>query len=186
MNRNKQTKRAVVAFCVVAVLLTLAGCKKKTPASQSIEETAIVPGEPMVIELGVSIGLLRFGMTKDEVIKHLGQPDKILGEGTELNYVSSRGLSFTVDDELGMQQIKCWSDNFMTKLPFVVTTFSGRTKEGIGMGADREKIIAAYGQPDRTRTNQKGEFENLYYDELRAKFVLRQNELVAMILDAPK
>lgn len=187
MIRNKHTKRSVVVFCAVAVLLTLTSCKKKTPATESSEKTAIVPCEPMVIELGISIGPIRFGMSKDEVIKHFGQPDKISGKGTELNYVSSRGLSFTVPTEFGMQQIKCWSDNWPTKLPFTVTTFTGRTKEGIGMGAAREKIIVAYGQPDRTRTTgPKEDFENLYYDELRAKFVFVRGKLAAMILDAPK
>ena len=184
MVRKKYTKRAVVVFCAVAVLLTLTGCKKKTPATESIEETAIVPGEPLVIELGVSIGAIRFGMSKDEVIKHFGQPDKFLGKGRELNYVSSKGLSFTVPAELGVQTIKCWSDNWPTKLPFAVTTFAGRTKEGIGMGATREEIIAAYGQPDRA--DSKGDFKNLYYDKLGTKFTFVQGKLAAMILEAPK
>ncbi|MHC4395157.1 MAG: hypothetical protein ACYS1A_05840 [Planctomycetota bacterium] len=174
-----KTGRAILLFGLLTFcLVALVGCGKKADKDE--------PHEGLIIEALVGIGPVEFGMSNDEVIKHLGQPDKILGEGRELNYVSSRGLSFTVDTELGMQQIKCWSDNFMTKLPFAVTTFGGRTKESIGMGATQEQIIAAYGQPDRTRTDQKGEFENLYYDELRAKFVLRQSELVAMTLDAPK
>jgi len=85
-----------------------------------------------------------------------------------------------------MQTIKCWSDNWPKKLLFAVTTFAGRTKEGIGMGANREEIITAYGQPDRTSSGSKGDSEDLHYDKLRTKFTLVRGKLAAMILEAPK
>lgn len=184
MVRSKHTKRAFVVLCLVAILLTLNGCKKKTQANDDIEETADVAGEPMLIELDSSIGAIRFGMSKDEIIGLLGQPEGITGEGTGLNYISSQGLAFTVSAELGVQVIKCWSENWPAKLPFDVTTFAGTTKEGVGMGDTREKIIDAYGQPDKV--NSKGVFENLHYNKLGAKFTLVQDEIVAMNLKAPE
>jgi len=68
-----------------------------------------------------------------------------------------------------------------------VTTFAGRTKEGIGMGATREQIIDAHGPPDRTSTNSDPQeaFENLYYDKLRIKLTLWQNKLISITLEAP-
>ncbi len=174
-----KTGREILLFSLLTLcLVALVGCGKKTAEDE--------PPDKLIIEALVGIGPVRFGMSKDEVIKHFGQPDKILGKGTELNYVSSRGLGFTVDAELGMQKIKCWSDNWPTRLPFAVTTFAGSTKEGIGMGATREQIVAAYGQPDRTTTDAKGYFENLHYDKLRIKFTLWQDKLTSMILEAPK
>ncbi len=52
--------------------------------------------DDITIEVLVAIGPVRFGMSKGEIIKHFGQPDEISGKGTELSYVSSKGLSFTV------------------------------------------------------------------------------------------
>ncbi len=174
----KTGKEILLLSLLMVSLLALVSCAKKVDEDE--------PRAELIIEPLVGIGSVQFGMSKNEIIEHFGQPDKILGKGTELNYVSSRGLGFTVDAELGMQKIKCWSDNWPTRLPFAVTTFAGSTKEGIGMGATREQIVAAYGQPDRTTTDAKGYFENLHYDKLRIKFTLWQDKLTSMILEAPK
>jgi len=174
-----KTEREILFLSLLTVsLLALFSCAKKVDEDE--------PRDELIIEPLVGIGSVQFGTSKDQVIEHFGRPDKVMAEGTELNYVSSRGLGFTIDSELGMQKIKCWSDDWPTRLPFAVTTFSGSTKEGIGMGATREQIVAAYGQPDRTGTDSKGYFENLHYDKLRIKFTLWQDKLTSMILEAPK
>jgi len=131
----------------------------------------------------VGIGPVKFGASKEEVTKYFGPPDKVFADGTKLNYVSSRGLSFTVDPELGLQEIGCWSEGM---LPSRVTTFAGRTKEGIGIGASEEEIAAAYGRPDRTSTGSKGVINNLHYDKLSAKFSLKEDKLMTMTLEAPR
>jgi len=156
-------------------LVTLISCNDKADEEASVDE--------LIIEPLVGIGSVQFGMSKEEVIKHFGPPDKVLADGTKLNYVSSKGLSFTVDSELGLQEIGCWSEGM---LPSRVTTFAGKTKEGIGIGASEEEIVAAYGQPDRTSTGSKGVIQNLHYDKLSAKFSLKEDKLMTMTLEAPK
>jgi len=175
-----KTGREILLFSLLTLCLAaLVGCGKKVDKDK--------PREELIIEALVGIGPVRFGMSKDEVIKHFGQPDKILGKGTKLNYVSSKGLGFTVDSELGLQMIQCWSDNWPTELPFTVTTFTGRTKEGIGIGSTREQIVAVYGPPDRTGIDSnKGIIQNLHYDNLRIKFSIWQDKLISMTLEAPK
>jgi len=173
-----KTGREILLFSLLSLCLAaLIGCGKKADKDK--------PPDRLMIEPLVGIGAVRFGMSKDEVIKHFGWPDKTYSaEETKLNYVASKGLSFTIDSELGLQEVACWSDNWPTTLPFAVTTFTGRTKEGIAMGATREQIVAAYGQPNRQ--DSKGDFENLHYDKLRTKFTLVRGKLAAMILEAPK
>ncbi len=171
-----KTGSKVLLFSLLALcLVALVSCAKKADKDESVDK--------LIIEPLVGIGPVRFGMSKDEITKHFGLPDKILGEGTKLNYVASRGLSFTVPAELGLQEISCWSEGM---LPSGVTTFAGRTKEGIAIGATREEIIAAYGQPDRTSTDSKGVIQNLHYDKLRARFSLLEGKLRSMIMEAPK
>ena len=175
-----ETEKEILLLSLLMVtLLALVSCAKKVDEDESRDE--------IIIEPLVGIGPVRFGMSKDQVIEHFGRPDKVMAEGTKLNYVSSKGLGFTVDSELGLQMIQCWSDNWPTELPFAVTTFTGRTKEGIGIGATQEEIVAAYGQPDRTGTDSnKGVIQNLSYDKLRIKFSLWQDKLISMTLEAPK
>jgi len=175
----KTEKEILLLSLLMVSLLALVSCAKKVDEDESRDE--------IIIEPLVGIGPVRFGMSKDQVIEHFGRPDKVMAEGTKLNYVASKGLGFTVDSELGLQMIQCWSDNWPTKLPFAVTTFVGRTKEGIGIGATQEEIVAAYGQPDRTGTDSyKGVIQGLDYDKLRIKFSLWQDKLISMTLEAPK
>ena len=175
----KAEKEILLLSLLMVSLLALVSCAKKADKDESRDE--------LIIEALVGIGPVQFGMSKSEIIEHFGQPEKVQAEGTKLNYVSSKGLGFTVDSELGLQMIQCWSDNWPTELPFDVTTFTGRTKEGIGIGATQEEIVAAYGQPDRTGTDSnKGVIQNLSYDKLRIKFSLWQDKLISMTLEAPK
>jgi hypothetical protein len=177
----KDVREILLLSLLTVTLLTLVSCGKKADEDEAREE--------LIIEPVVGIGEVQFGMSKDEIIEHFGQPDKVHTQkkGTKLNYVASKGLGFEVDTELGLQKIQCWSESWPTQLPFVVTTCSGITKEGIGIGSTKEEIVAAYGQPDRTSTDSnKGVIEGLDYDELRINFAVWQDMLISITLEAPK
>jgi hypothetical protein len=165
----------------MVTLPALFSCSKKAEEGEAVEE--------LIVEPLVGIGAVQFGMSKDEIIEHFGQPDKLTAraEGTKLNYVASKGLGFEVDSELGLQKIQCWSKNWPTELPFAVMTFTGRTKEGIGISSTQEQIVTAYGEPDRTSTDSnKGIIQGLHYDKLQIEFALWQDKLISMTLEAPK
>lgn len=172
-----KTKRNILLLSLLILsLVAWMGCGKKAGEEE--------PREELIIEPLVGIGPVRFGMSKDQIIDHFGQPDQIFeGQVTKLHYVPSRGLNFAVDGELGLQEIGCWSEGM---LPSRVTTFAGKTKEGIGIGASEQEIVAAYGQPDRTSTDSRGVIQNLHYDKLNAKFSLKEDKLMSMVFEAPK
>lgn len=172
MNTKRET---LLLSLLTACLAALVGC-----GSKKTEE----PPDKLIIEPLVGIGPVRFGMPREEVVEHFGKPDRIFpGELTKLNYVPSRGLVFTVDAELGLQEIACWSEGM---LPSRVTTFAGKTNEGVGIGATQEQIVEIYGQPDRTSAGSRGIIQNLHYDKLSAKFSLKEGRIMSMILEAPK
>ncbi len=198
--RNNARILVLIAFSLVAV----GGCKKQpqqaqettVDAPEQAQAAGLVEEKPERAYQGdlvtplLGVGDVRFGMSKDEVIKRLGRPTKEYprAETTKLDYVASRGLGLTVHAERGLQMIQCWSDSGPQELPFPVTTFAGRTKEGIGMGATREQITDAYGQPDRTSRGSDPQrmFESLHYDKLRTKLTLWQDKLNSMTLEAPE
>ena len=161
----------LVTLCIVALFC----CSKKAD-----EETLV---DELIIEPLAGIGPVKFGMSKEEIIKHFGQPDRVSADGTKLNYVSSKGLSFTVDSALGLQEIGCWSQGMLLSH---VTTFAGRTKEGIEIGATQEQIVATYGQRDRTSTDSKCVIQNLHYDEQQTRFSLKEGKLMSMTMKAMK
>jgi len=161
-------------------LMSFFGCAKKAEENK--------PPVSLTVEPLVGIGDVKFGNSKDVIIAAFGEPDQIQAQGNELNYVASRGVSYTVDANMGLQRIKLWSENWPTTLPFAVSTFAGKTKADIGMGATREQIVAAYGEPDRTSTadspSLKDIIENLHYDKLKMKCTLAHGKLAAIILQA--
>jgi len=172
----RNAKEILLLSSLALCLAALAGCGKKAGEDE--------PPDKFVIEPLVGIGPVQFGMSKAEVIEHFGQPDRIYeGQLTKLSYVASRGLNFVVDAELGLQEIGCWSEGM---LPSRVTTFAGSTKEGIGIGASQEEMVAAYGQPDRTSTDPKGIIQNLHYDKLSTRFSLKEDKIMSIVLEAPK
>lgn len=178
-----KTKRNILFLGLLMVSLVIGiSCEKKAGVEEpnDVEE----PHEELVVEPLVGIGPVQFGMTKDQVIDHFGQPDKIFeGQVTKLHYVPSQGLNFAVDAQLGLQEIGCWSEGM---LPSRVTTFAGKTKEGIRIGATEEDIVNAYGEPDRTSAGSRGIIQNLHYDNLSAKFSIKDGKLMSMVFEAPK
>ena len=177
----KKGREILLLSLLMVSLPALVSCGKKADEEEATEE--------LIVEPLVGIGEVQFGMSKDEIIEHFGQPDKVHTQtkGTKLNYVASKGLGFEVDSELGLQKIQCWSDTWPEQLPFAVTTFAGRTEEGIGIGSTREQIVVAYGQPDRTGFDaNKGVIEGLDYDKLRINFSIWQDKVISMTLEAPK
>lgn len=105
---------------------------------------------PEVIPL-VGIGPARFGMTKDEVIKALGKPDREFAQGksTYLFY-DSRGFELSIAPAgrpaPGLNHVSCVRT---ANDPFhEFRAFQGKTDKGLGLGATRAEILKAYGSPD--------------------------------------
>jgi len=136
--------------------------QKEQPATQPApsaspgQATATAPDRAstqpaeMVITPGVGVGPVTLGMSREEVIKHLGKPVKIEGEGGYgLNYISSLGLSVLVSPRKGVVSISCWTSRVMYWLSALgMKDFRGATDKGIKMGAGRDEIVRAYGRAD--------------------------------------
>jgi hypothetical protein len=187
MAGNRFSNKIFLISCAVTFVFTIAGCKKEQPPPDSeveIESSAdeslvAEASEAPVIELGVGVGPVRFGMSKEEVIKHLGQPDKtdeLMQDVIRLDYISSKGLNFGLHPTFGINYIKCHSKEYPDYSH--ISTFAMKTKKGVAMGASRNQIITAYGEPNRTNT--KGSFTILYYDDLRSEMIITNDKLVGI------
>ncbi len=132
-----------------------------------------------VVTPGVGIGPACFGMSKEEVIKALGEPDSIpaQGRGMSLLYFS-RGFQVDVSPRRGLMIIHCVTQKtFLTQ----VRDFQGKTKEGIVMGASEKAIMQAYGKPAERETNGP-ETVYLRYPKLGLDFTLFSDKLVQFML----
>lgn len=213
MLTRKSLKILIVCVCAIALTIAVSSCKKDSgePAQEPTTEEAPAPTptkttttttdttekvdipkppEPpkagddrlLVVPL-VGLGPVRFGMSKDQVIQHLGEPDRMEAGGMMIQYVKSKGISLMLDPTRGVRSIDCWSTDHPHAMPGM-TSFAGKTKEGIAMGASREQIVTAYGEPDRTVP--RGDIEVLFYDKLQTQFMLIQNGLINMRIRASR
>jgi hypothetical protein len=156
----------------------------KIEESDGEQQTVDGAADATTIEIGVGVGPIKFGMSGDQVMRILGKPDKIEGNGVGLNYAASRGLSMAVSRYRGVLRIDCWSAEIRAIAQDSVSTFEGATKEGIGMNATYRQIRTAYGKPDKAIL--RGPTMTLHYEGLRAQFVLMNSRLVNLRMFAPK
>lgn len=204
MIANHLLTRSVFVILVL-ILCTNTGCRKKEAANDAppsdanmekaappvaqVEETvqAVADSNSMTnlsyeVYPTVGMGSIRFGMSKENVIKEIGEPEKVEDGGMSFLY-RSKGFSLMVSPKSGVQYF-----NFYTRKaapPFTsVKDFSGKTEEGISMGAKQSKILAVYGLPDSERKN--GAQITLEYDRLGLTFILLKDELVQFFMSMPR
>ena len=134
----------------------------------------------LTVTPGVGIGPVKFGMTKDQVIKLLGKPEvDMLGT---LSY-PSRGFDINIDQQRGVRMINCCTKEIYSSLPMVKNAgdFKGATNKGIKIGSTEQQIIAAYGNPTRKGKGIRGG-HSLRYKDLGANFELQNGKLVQIML----
>lgn len=128
--------------------------------------------ETLIVSHG-NLGPAQAGMTTDEIIQVLGQPDWI-GDDAELMYYS-RGFTLKVPSD-GELMVSCFNQASMGTM---VRDFVGRTEEGIKLGDTREEVIEVYGKPEINR------HDHLHYVELGWMFNFKDNKIYRFSPERP-
>jgi hypothetical protein len=150
----------------------------------------------------VGLGPAKFGMTKEEVIKVLGKPDRefMQGKMTFLAYYS-RGFELWImpadHPRHGLSHASCMGQyGFAVKL----REFKGKTDKGIGLGASRADVEKAYGVPvggtparpkgdvgkDAAKPEADSDQIDMYYDGGCLRFFLIKDKVYQIWIDAPR
>lgn len=133
-----------------------AGYEVTTTGTPAKDRRAPWPAEKLVLTVGQGIGPAKFGMSKEEVLKLLGEPEEQqkvtpkVREGfpqpeLEIWVYASQGfrLTFSSFDDPRLASVSC-RDGYND----TTRDFAGKTKEGIGLGATPEEVERVYGKPD--------------------------------------
>ncbi len=132
------------------------------------------------------IGAVKFGMTREQIIEILGEPDQFLGKHC-LDYSSTVGLSLLVHPKRGLLAIDCWSqDEDSDEGIFGGRDFAGKTHEGIGINSTKNEIIRQYGNEFEEYLHKSPDIFALRYPQLNTIFKLRNNKVIHISLDMPR
>jgi hypothetical protein len=159
------------------------------PKDEALASPVIVPG--------VGIGQARFGMNMKEIVERLGPPSDLFyvyetpqgklstrmekqdREPVEFDVeYADRGFCLTVDPQRGLISVGT-EDGILPGF----RAFTGRTREGIAIGAAREDVERAYGPPGRIRGPYQDKTMILIYDSTGLAFFLTDGRVTAIQAD---
>ena len=130
--------------------------------------------QDLLIQPGIGVGRIRFGMTAEQVKAVLGEPSLIIGTRA-LQYSAGFAVVLGEDGKVASLVFGGYGDGSAS----MVRACQDRTTEGIGMGSTEKDVLRAYGEPSR-RTEREPGATVMRYASLGAVFTLRDGQLVHM------
>jgi hypothetical protein len=150
-------------------------------------DNAIIPG--------ISVGLIRIGMTDAELEAAVGKPEWIPGKSSAtVRHFPSRGFSVTLSGGSGgdttprrVTSVVCGGDTATPAARKLVDAFTLKTPDGIGMGSTQSDIERALGKPDDIgRPDPNDDWRSIKYLDKGIEFALRDGKVVWLAVRAPR
>jgi len=181
MKAMKWSKDKLATAICLGVVLSSSVSTVAVAQPQGAVTTATSGGvsdDALLITPRVSVGEVKAGMTEDEVIAALGQPDR--QQGDVLIYDAQFGFSVVCNRQKIVRAVHCGGP----------VSFKCRTKEGIGVGSSKDELIKAYGQPaDWAKTPAQGNQpaqDLLDYTPLGLNFTLHDSKVYSIVVNLRK
>ena len=177
----RSSKLVILGLIVIVVIGTIPlmlMCPRK-PSTQKQSRGYSEPSEPVTIVPGIRVGDYTLGMSKDELLEKLGQPESIMwnGESYTLSnlprkYYMSFGsdIAFEILDD-SVNSIAVYSPLY-------------KFANGLGVGDSEEEIIQAFGNNFRLREVAGKAF--LTYEDEGIKFEIHEKKRTVMEITVRK
>ena len=164
---------AVGASAIIAIAISTVVVAQQTKNPNTNADSNVATDNSLLITPDVSVGKVKAGMTEDDVITALGEPERKQGE--VLIYDKRFGFSVVCSRQKIVGAVFCGGG----------VDFKGRTKEGIGIDSSRDDLIKTFGQPTSAKpwaTDQ----EQLEYKPIGLTFILQKGKVFHIIVDFRK
>lgn len=157
----------------ILVALCALGCSERSESSVSQSNP------PLLIDPKISVGPIRSGMRVADVVAQLGEPQRRTANALEYTRL---GFAVMPNPEGVVQVVMCGD---VTGLGGpLVRAFTGRTKEGIGLGSTRADLVKAFGEPSSSE-KLAGSTESIRYNSLGMTFTLEGGKVYHIIVRLP-
>jgi len=161
----KRTTTAIIAL----VGILLAGSHHVRASQQEPSENTIVPG--------VRVGNYTFDMSKDEVLKKLGEPEAISG-GYTLNNLPRRYIMFFGDISFGIV------DDSVKEITVLGPSY--QFTNGLGVGDSEEKIKQAFGNDFQLKEYEWKDLLNYEDKGIRFEIHKKKRTVLEIGINQPK
>lgn len=174
-------KIVLISSLLLIVPLFSVGCDKSTDEAPPDEPREVArqpqsePGD-MLIEPGIGVGRVKFGMTVEQMKDVLGEPD-VDATGISLMY-QSLGIEIIAKDQQTIVAIVCGNPNNVPT-PVVKALQKAckfKTAEGVGIGSTDYEVIDLLGEPT-SRTEKR-----LLYKDKKMFIGLAGGEVIGILL----
>ena len=174
-------------ICVMAAIciFLFVGCGKDQQSGTATQkpgevtkETPVPRDENLVIKPLEGVGELKFGMSRTEVEKILGPPERLNGMTCE--YLS-KGTAVMGSRSTAVAVI-LFGDANSPQSP-VVQACKYKTDKGIGMGSTYDEMVEAYGVPSSVAPMSQGKMAS--YKQIEATFSLVNDRVIHMSFRHP-
>ncbi len=171
----------LVAIASTIIIVTTSCSDNANPGSgasvKSGSSDQVSSNTPISVESGVSVGKVRAGMTTNEVIAQLGKPD-----GEQGRFLEYKQLGFAVGygRDGVVKTVMCGGSSGVED-PLTLA-FTGRTKDGLGMGSSRAEVVKSLGKPSEVLKGPAAQ-ETMKYSPLGLTFTLMDGKVFHMIVD---
>ena len=167
----------------MCITFFITGCKKTKEQAPDAPNESFAPASQaeesdsdLLIQPGIGVGKVKFGMTVEKMKDILGKPDV---DATGISYLySSLGIEIIAMDHTTIDRISC--GNPENKSDSIIKVMEQackfKTAEGIGIGSTEAQVIEAYGEP----TNRRG--NRLMYKDKRISFTLAEDKIIGIFL----
>jgi hypothetical protein len=165
----------------VAVVLTLSAISLAASANHdpNLDPKKSEKNGKFVIEPFVGMGKLHFGMSREEMIKILGEPQGT-SNAPNINDYTKLGLTVVLRENV-VWGIFCGDKSKPDS--DLIKNCRCKTTKGIGMGSTKQQIVAAYGEP--TRIVPDNGLTMMLYKNIAMNFSLRDDKVVYMGAQMP-
>jgi len=166
----RSLKLGILGLIVIVVIGTIP-LLLMYPRTSDTQKQSRVHSEPIIIVPGLGVGDYTLGMSKDEVLKGLGEPKVINYEGERytLNNLPTKYcmyfddiMFYIVDDSVS--RIFVWSSPLY------------KLADGLGVGDSEEKVKQAFGNDFHLREFEKAEYDVLTYEDEGLTFDIRKKD----------
>lgn len=165
-------RKEIGAFLASVLAGTL--CCSSCSDNQELNKAGAFPA--LTIEPNIAVGTIKAGMHVKDVVAQMGEPERRTANALEYTH-----LGFAVmPSPDGVVQVVMCGDVTGLRGP-LVKAFTGKTKEGIGLGSTKDELLKAYGEPNSAE-KLRGGAESIRYDNLGMTFTLEGGKVYHMIV----